>query len=90
MQSEAILGAIQRIRVICSLAKVDATVSIAKEILNSHPAIVIFTSFVSVATKIYESLKSSGFTGELFTGNTPTVSIIRIHFAGDLNYCDYL
>ena len=74
IQSEAILGAIQRIRVVCSLAKVDATVSISKEILNEHPAVVIFTSFVNAATKIYEALTSSGFTGELFTGKTPTAS----------------
>jgi hypothetical protein len=36
--NEALLGALQQVRLIGSIAKVDATVNIAKEILKEEPA----------------------------------------------------
>lgn len=46
---EAILGAFARVRQVAAYAKIDATVSLAKSILEKEPSIVIFTYFVQVA-----------------------------------------
>ena len=68
---EQVLGACQRLRVICAFAKVGATVEFAKNILETEPAIVIFTNFASVAKAVHEQLAASGWNGELYTGETP-------------------
>jgi SNF2 family DNA or RNA helicase len=46
-------------------------VEIAKKILETEPAIVIFTNFASVAKAVHEQLAASGWNGELYTGETP-------------------
>ena len=68
---EAFLGAVQRLRVTCSYAKIDATVEVAKSLLETEPAVVIFTNFAQVAKQIHQKLKESGWKGELLTGETP-------------------
>jgi Helicase conserved C-terminal domain len=68
---EAILGAVQNLRLIDSFAKVDATVEIAKDVLIKEAAVVIFTSFVDVAKMLFQKLSDSGWHGELLTGETP-------------------
>jgi SNF2 family DNA or RNA helicase len=65
------LGAVQRLRVVCSLAKISATVEVAKKVLEKEPAVVVFTSFVQVAKHLYQHLADSGWQGELLTGETP-------------------
>ena len=67
---EAILGAVQNLRMVGSLAKVDASVALAKDILQTEPALVIFTSFQEVARQVHEKLEDSGWKGELYTGKT--------------------
>jgi SNF2 family DNA or RNA helicase len=65
------LGAVQRLRVVCSLAKITATVEVAKKVLDKEPAVVVFTSFVQVAKQLHQHLADSGWQGELLTGETP-------------------
>lgn len=67
---DAILGAVQRVRQIGSFAKIEATVALAKSILEEEPAVVIFTSFVQVAESVHKKLAESGWDGELLTGET--------------------
>jgi SNF2 family DNA or RNA helicase len=68
---EAVLGAVQRLRLVGSLAKVDATVELAKSILEKEPSIVIFTSFVDAAKQVHHQLNEAGWKGALLTGETP-------------------
>lgn len=68
---EAILGAVQKLRCIDSLAKVGATVSVAKQVLETEPAVVIFTSFVQAAKNLQASLNESNWKTECLTGETP-------------------
>lgn len=68
---EAVLGAVQKLRCLCSFAKVGATVELAKKILEEEPSVVIFTSFAEVAKNIHGQLSSNGWEGELLTGETP-------------------
>lgn len=70
-QQEAILGAVQSVRLVDSFAKVTATVEVAREILRKEAAVVIFTSFVDVAKLVHQKLTDYGWTGELLTGETP-------------------
>lgn len=70
-QQEAILGAVQNMRLVDSFAKVAATVEVAREVLRKEPAVVIFTSFVDVAKSVHQKLSEYGWTGELLTGETP-------------------
>jgi superfamily II DNA or RNA helicase len=67
---DALLGAVQKVRMVGSLAKVEATVELAKSILENEPSIVIFTSFVEVAKQIRTQLTESGWKGELLSGET--------------------
>jgi superfamily II DNA or RNA helicase len=69
--SDAILGAFTRVRQISSFSKIDATVSLARSILEKEPAIVIFTCFVDVAKSVHQKLVECGWSGELLTGQTP-------------------
>ena len=69
--SEVLLAAFSRVRLVAALAKVAGTVSMAKEILQKEPAIVIFTSFVDVAKSVHRMLGESGWKGVLLTGETP-------------------
>lgn len=69
--NDAVLGAVQKVRMVGSLAKIDATVEVAKSILEKEPAVVIFTSFVQVAQTVHKQLTESGWKGELLTGETP-------------------
>ncbi|VEU38183.1 unnamed protein product [Pseudo-nitzschia multistriata] len=71
MREEAVLGAVQRLRVVCAAAKVDATVEMARSILNKEPAIVIFSSFAQVAKSIHSKLVASKWQCSLLTGETP-------------------
>lgn len=67
-KNEAILGAVQRVRMVGSFAKVDATVQLAKQILEKEPAIVLFSSFVDVCKQMTQKLKDAGWGCELLTG----------------------
>jgi len=69
---DLVLTAVQRVRQIGSFAKIDATVALAKDVLQEQPAVVIFTSFVSVAKTVHKQLAEAGWEGELLTGETPT------------------
>ena len=71
MRDEAVLGAVQRLRVVCAHAKVEATVELARSVLNKEPAVVIFTSFAQVAKNVHSKLKTSGWPCSLLTGETP-------------------
>jgi SNF2 family DNA or RNA helicase len=90
---EQVLGACQRLRVICAFAKVGATVEFAKNILETEPAIVIFTNFASVAKAVHEQLAASGWNGELYTGETPQkkrqgkVDNFQVSLSGDVEFC---
>lgn len=68
---DKLLGAVQKVRMMGSLAKVEAAVEKAKTILLEQPAIVIFTSFQEVAKQVHRQLAEAGWTGELLTGKTP-------------------
>ena len=68
---EALLGAFSRVRLIASLAKIDAAVALAKSILEKEGSIVVFTYFVNVAKKVHKKLQESGWSGELLVGETP-------------------
>jgi len=70
--NEAILGAFARLRQVAAFAKIDATVALAKSILQEEPSIVIFTYFVAVAKEVHRKLESAGWTGELLAGETPS------------------
>ena len=69
--NESVLGAVQRLRVTCSHAKVGATVELAIKVLEQEPALVLFTSFAQVAKQVHQQLAASGWEGELLTGETP-------------------
>jgi SNF2 family DNA or RNA helicase len=69
---DAILGAIQRLRMVGSQSKMDAAVQLAISVLEKEPAVVIFTSFVQVAKTVHQQLGESGWHGELLTGETPS------------------
>ncbi len=66
------MGSFTRLRQIAALAKIDATVSLVKSILEDEgePSIVIFTFFVEVGKLMKQRLSSLGWNGELFTGGT--------------------
>lgn len=70
-QQDAVLGAMQRLRVLCAFSKVGATVEFAKGILEKEPAVVIFSNFAEVAKQVHDQLAKSGWEGELLTGQTP-------------------
>jgi hypothetical protein len=63
--NEAVLGAVQRLRVVCSNAKIGATVEAAKKILEVEPAVVIFSCFAQVAKNVHQQLFDSGWEGKL-------------------------
>jgi len=67
----AVLGAVQKLRMVGSYAKIDATVQLAKKILETEAAVVIFTTFAEVCKQVYNSLAEAGWTGECMTGETP-------------------
>jgi Helicase conserved C-terminal domain len=70
--NKAALGAIASLRVVTSLAKVDATVAMVVDFLIQHEPVVVFTSFVEVATLVHSKLKNEHrYKGALFTGDTP-------------------
>jgi SNF2 family DNA or RNA helicase len=71
VKSEAVLGAFQIVRLIASRAKVDATVSIARSILETESSIVIFTYFVEVAKEVHKKLRDIGWNGEVLAGDVP-------------------
>jgi SNF2 family DNA or RNA helicase len=65
------LGAIAKLRVASSLAKVDATVAMVADFLLQREPVVVFTSFVEVATLVHSKLESEHhYEGALFTGDT--------------------
>lgn len=70
--NEAILGAFSRVRLIAALAKIDATVALAKNVLQKESSVVIFSYFVEVAKQVHKKLNDSGWTGELLVGETPS------------------
>jgi len=70
-KNDVILGAVQKVRMVGSLAKVDATIALAKQRLQTQSAIVIFSSFVQVCKQISSSLQEAGWKCELLTGETP-------------------
>lgn len=65
------MGAVQKVRVVCAFAKVDAAVDLARSILEKEEAIVIFSSFAQVAKQLSNKLESSGWPCSLLTGETP-------------------
>lgn len=68
--SNSLLAAFGKVRLMCSLSKIDATVALAISTLEDESSVVIFTTFVSVAKEVHRKLKESGFSGELLTGET--------------------
>mmetsp|Transcript_9842 Transcript_9842/g.21943 ORF Transcript_9842/g.21943 Transcript_9842/m.21943 type:complete len:204 (-) Transcript_9842:412-1023(-) len=66
-----ILGAFQKLRVITSTSKIQASCQLACDALEKEPAVVIFTCFVNVAKSIHQKLSDVGWNGELLTGETP-------------------
>ena len=68
---DAILGAIQRVRLVSALAKTDAAVQLARKVLTTEPAVVVFCSFVDACKAIHGQLAAAGWAGELLTGETP-------------------
>lgn len=68
---DAILGAVQNLRMVDSLAKVEATVQTCLRVLEKEPAVVVFTSFQQVAKLVHQKLSEAGWPGELLTGETP-------------------
>jgi hypothetical protein len=68
---KVVLGALQRLRKVGSLAKADAAAQIASQVLEKEPAVVVFSSFVDVSSSIHAQLRSMGWEGELLTGETP-------------------
>jgi SNF2 family DNA or RNA helicase len=68
---DVVLTAFSRVRQIASFAKIDATVAIAKEVLQEQPAVVIFSNFATVAKIVHQKLAEAGWIGELLTGETP-------------------
>jgi len=71
LSDESVLGAVQRLRVVCAHAKVEATVEMARSILDKEPAVVIFTFFAQVAKNVHSKLAASGWPCGLLTGETP-------------------
>lgn len=71
VNEEAVLGAMQKLRMVCARSKVDAAVELARSVLQEEPAVVIFTSFATVAKGVHAQLNSSGWPAELLTGDTP-------------------
>ena len=67
---DGVMGELQKVRNLGSLAKVDAAVKLAKEVLEKEPAVVIFTAFVAVAKAVHKQLAEAGWGGELLTGET--------------------
>lgn len=70
-KDEAVLGAVQRLRVVCAHAKIEATVEMARRILDKEPAVVIFSYFAQVAKTVHSKLSASGWPCSLLTGETP-------------------
>jgi hypothetical protein len=68
---KVVLGALQRLRKVGSLAKADAAAQIASQVLEKEPAVVVFSSFVDVSSSIHAQLRTMGWEGELLTGETP-------------------
>jgi SNF2 family DNA or RNA helicase len=68
---DALLGAFQKLRLSDAWAKVDATVQVANGILQTEPAVVVFTSFQDIASMIVKKLHESGWSAELLTGKSP-------------------
>eukprot|EP00977_Amphora_coffeiformis_P001275 scaffold261_cov170-Amphora_coffeaeformis.AAC.23 len=68
---DRILAAVEKLRMVGSLAKVEACVEHAKKILLKEPAVVIFASFQEVVKEIHRQLAEAGWKGELLTGATP-------------------
>lgn len=65
-----ILGAFAKVRNIAAIAKIDATVALAKNILQVEPSVVIFTNFVDVAKQVHKKLHEAGWIGEVLVGET--------------------
>lgn len=70
-EHDQVLSAFLRVRQLASFAKVDATVDLAKSILQEEDSIVIFTCFVDVAKEVQRKLNELGWSGEVLTGKTP-------------------
>jgi len=71
LNNEIVLGAFSKVRLVSSRAKIEATVALARSVLEKEPAIVIFSFFVDIAKVIQKKLQDSGWEGELLTGQTP-------------------
>ena len=71
LNSNALLGSTQDLRVICAFAKIRATVELAKDILSKEPSVVIFTNFAKAAQAIHKQLAEAEWDGALLTGDTP-------------------
>lgn len=72
LSDEAVLGAVQKLRVVCANAKIDATVELTRHLLDNEPAVVVFTSFSQVAKQVHSKLVESGWPCSLLTGETPS------------------
>lgn len=68
---QAVLGAVQNLRLVDSMAKVDATVQTCLQVLKEEPSVVVFASFVDAAKAVHQKLTDAGHKGELLTGETP-------------------
>ena len=64
------IGAMSDIRIVCALAKVHATVEIAKEVLEVEPSIVIFATYQACVRQIAKDLTDCGHQVAAITGQT--------------------
>ena len=70
LTSESLLGALSDVRIVCALAKVSATVEIAKEVLEVEPSIVIFATYQACVRQIAQNLTDCGHAVAAITGQT--------------------
>ena len=69
-KQEALLGALNKVKICCSKSKIDAAVSLTEEILMKEDAVVLFTSFVFVAKSLKGKFQEMDLEAEIMTGDT--------------------
>jgi SNF2 family DNA or RNA helicase len=70
LSSDTLLGAMTDVRIVCALAKVSATVEIAKTVLETEPSIVIFATYQKCVQQMAKHLTDCGHPVAAITGQT--------------------
>lgn len=70
LSSERLLGALSDVRIVCAIAKINATAEIANEVLETEPSIVIFATYQKCVTQMAKHLKDCGHQVAFITGQT--------------------